>query len=94
MRFVFFCFFSSSKQEFVSNKKVHAGFMRLLSLCVPSGGFFLHLELPDLHRLGTVLRVLGRDVGQSLRSVRVRLWNTRGNTAAPPPPQTYFFPVV
>lgn len=51
-----------------------------LSFCVPAGGVCLHSELSDVHLLGFTLCFLGCRTGQGLRTVRVRLRNTRGKT--------------
>lgn len=48
---------------------------------VPAGCVCLRSELPDVHPVGVTLLLPGRHTGQSLRSVRMRLRNTRGKTA-------------
>lgn len=52
-----------------------------VSLCVPAGCVYLHSELPDVHLLGFTLLFTGCHAGQGLRSVCMRLRNTRGKTA-------------
>lgn len=51
-----------------------------VSVCIPAGGAGLHHELPDVHFLGFTLLLLGRPAGEGLRTVRLRLRNTRGKT--------------
>lgn len=51
---------------------------RVFFLCIPAGAAGLHHELPDVHLLGFALLLPGRGAGSGLRTVRVRLRNTRG----------------